>query len=322
MKTIVGTDILYAASLLRQEWIVGVPTETVYGLAANALSPAAVIKIFTAKNRPYFDPLIVHCISIDHIQPYVAAIPDWASTLGRLFSPGPITFLLPKKQSIPDIVTSGLPQVGIRIPSHTVIRELLSHLDFPLAAPSANPFGYISPTSAKHVFDQLEGKLPYILDGGESSVGVESTVVGEENGKLIIYRVGGVSIEEIESAMGKVEYRLSTSQPMSPGALDSHYAPKTPLHMFTDVNKLPHDNNIGLIMYMTLLEAFSESQQRVLTPSGDLKLAAQNLFKIMRELDGMGFDAIYAERVPQTGLGMAINDRLKRASINILSNEI
>ncbi len=315
MKTVIGTDIAYAAELLKVGEIVGIPTETVYGLAGNALSPDSVIKIFEAKNRPYFDPLIVHCKSMDDIPDYVREIPDWVKTLATAFSPGPITFLLPKKESIPDIVTSGLERVGIRIPSHPMLQELLLQLDFPLAAPSANPFGFISPTNAQHVYDQLQGKIPYILDGGQAAVGVESTIVGQENGKLIVYRLGGISVEQIENLVGKVELRISSSKPSAPGTLDSHYAPKTPLSLFSDRNFLPRDKNIGVLLFQKGYDFLPESNQRILSKTGDMQQAAKNLFAFMRELDSLGYDAIYAEVVPEEGLGKAINDRMKRASM-------
>ena len=315
VKTEIGTDISFAAELLKGGEVVGIPTETVYGLAGNALSPDAVIKIFEAKNRPFFDPLIVHCKSMDHVGNYVRSIPHWAETLAEAFSPGPITFLLPKNDSIPDIVTSGLDRVGIRIPSHPMLQGLLSQLDFPLAAPSANPFGYISPTTAQHVYDQLQGKIRYILDGGQASVGVESTIVGEEGGKVIVYRLGGVSVEEIEYLVGKVELRISSSIPSAAGSLDSHYAPKTPFLLFSDRDTLPNDKNIGLVLFTKGYDLLPDSNQRILAPSGDLNEAAKNLFAFMRELDSSGYDAIYAEVVPEDGLGQAINDRMKRASV-------
>lgn len=294
VKTLIGTDIAYAGELLKTGEVVGIPTETVYGLAGNALSADAVVKIFEAKNRPFFDPLIVHCKSINDIGDYVANIPQWTETLAAAFSPGPITFLLQKKDSIPDIVTSGLERVGIRIPSHPMLQELLSQLDFPLAAPSANPFGYISPTTAQHVYDQLEGKIPYILDGGQAAVGVESTIIGEEDGKVIVYRLGGVSVEQIEELVGRVELRVSSSMPSAPGSLDSHYAPKIQLRI-KDSETQPLDKNVALICFRNFSSEIPQSNQRVLSTSGDLTEAAKNLFAYMRELDAGEYDAIYVE---------------------------
>lgn len=314
MKTVIGTDSAYAAELLNAGEIVGIPTETVYGLAGNALSADAAIKIFEAKNRPFFDPLIVHCKSLETIGEYVTSIPTWAEKLAEAFFPGPITLLLPKKDTIPDIVTSGLERVGIRIPSHPMLQQLLRQLDFPLAAPSANPFGYISPTTAQHVYDQLAGKIPYILDGGHATVGVESTIVGEEDGKVIIYRLGGISVEEIEELVGKTELRVSSSKPSAPGSLDSHYAPKIQLHIKnSDIQLL--GTNAALICFSKFSKELPESDQRVLSKTGDLTEAAKNLFAYMRELDSGGYDSIYVELVPNMGLGAAINDRVLRASV-------
>ncbi len=315
MKTAIGTDIEYAAELLKAGEIVGIPTETVYGLAGNALSPDPVVMIFEAKNRPFFDPLIVHCKSIHDIGEYVTSIPKWTEVLADAFSPGPITFLLPKRGSIPDIVTSGLERVGIRIPSHPMLHDLLSMLKFPIAAPSANPFGYISPTSAQHVYDQLQGKIPYILDGGQATVGVESTIVGEEGGNVIIYRLGGISVEQIEVIVGKVELRISSSKPFAPGSLDSHYAPKTRLQVKSTDTQIPKDKRMGFLMFSSFSNELPEINQRILSPTKDLREAAKTLFAYMRELDGEGYEVIYAELVPDEGLGKAINDRIRRASL-------
>jgi L-threonylcarbamoyladenylate synthase len=317
VKTVIGTDIACAVELLKMGEIVGIPTETVYGLAGNALSPDAVVKIFEAKNRPYFDPLIVHCKSMDDVREYVVSIPQWAETLASRFSPGPITFLLPKKDSIPDIVTSGVERVGIRIPSHPMLQELLSRLNFPLAAPSANPFGYISPTTAQHVYDQLEGKIPYILDGEQANVGVESTIIGEEEGKLIIYRLGGISVEQIEELVGKVELRTSSSKPIAPGLLDSHYAPKIQLRIKSSDTELPSDKKIALLCFSAYSSELPQSSQRILSKTSDLAEAAKNLFAFMRELDTREHDVIFAELAPDIGLGKAINDRIIRASVSL-----
>src|ERR1043165_1177940 len=226
-NTIIGKDITAAKGFLEAGETVGIPTETVYGLAANALNTDAVLKIFSVKNRPHFDPLIVHTHSKDEIKKYVAEIPPLAEKLIDAFMPGPVTVLLPKKEIIPDLVTSGLDNVAIRIPQHNLTLELLRQLDFPLAAPSANPFGYISPTTSHHVYDQLQGRIPYIIDGGSTDVGVESTIVAFEETGPVVYRLGGLALEEIERVVGKVAVNLNeSSNPRSPGMLKSHYAPK------------------------------------------------------------------------------------------------
>ncbi len=227
---IIGKSIQEAITLLKANEVIGFPTETVYGLAGNAFSAEAVTKIFEVKNRPTFDPLIVHTSSIERISDFVREIPVKAQLLAEKFMPGPLTLLLPKKENISDLVTAGLETVAVRIPSHLLAFELLRNLDFPLAAPSANPFGYISPTSAQHVDNQLGSKIKYILDGGECMVGIESSIIGFIGDEIIVYRKGGLAIEDIESVVGKVQIQEhSSSNPQAPGMLKSHYAPKSQL---------------------------------------------------------------------------------------------
>ncbi len=318
MKTIIGAAIQVAKQFLEQGEPVGIPTETVYGLAANALNEDAVLKIFSVKNRPHFDPLIVHTHSKEEIGKYAKEIPAAAEKLIDAFMPGPVTVLLKKRKSIPDLVTSGLETVAIRIPNHKLTLDLLKQLDFPLAAPSANPFGYISPTTAQHVFDQLQGKIPYILDGGATNVGVESTIVGFENDEAVVYRLGGLAIEEIERVIGKVKIDLNeSSNPKSPGMLKSHYAPKKKLTIaeFGNSEIRKSGNEItGVIAFDKYINGIDEKSQILLSPSGDLNEAAKNLFAAMRKLDASNVNEIIAVKFPDTGLGRAINDRLKRAS--------
>jgi len=312
-QTTIGTDITEAARFLNAGDVVGIPTETVYGLAGNALNPDAVLRIFTVKDRPHFDPLIVHTHSVTEIEKYVLDIPDMARQLMQRFMPGPLTLLLRKKDIIPDLVTSGLDTVAIRIPNHPLTLELLKQLSFPLAAPSANPFGYISPTTAQHVYDQLNGKIPYVLNGGATHVGVESTIVGFEDGQAIVYRVGGLAVEDIESITGTVKYNVNeSSNPQVPGMLKSHYAPQKQL-IFADEALLPTKQNVAVIAFDKYISGFDEKQQVLLSPQGDLNEAAKNLFAVMRQLDNSDAVMIFAIRFPDTGLGRAINDRLKRA---------
>jgi L-threonylcarbamoyladenylate synthase len=233
----ISLDIEKAAEILRKDTLVAIPTETVYGLGGNALNRDAVVRIFEAKDRPFFDPLIVHVASKEAAIELAKEVPQGAEKLMDAFWPGPLTLVLPKKDVIPDLVTSGLPTVGLRVPNQSLTLELLRTVDFPLAAPSANPFGYVSPTSAQHVNDQLGEKIPFILDGGETTVGVESTIVGFENNQPVIYRLGGLSVEEIEAVVGRLEVRVNaSSDPKSPGMLKSHYAPKVPL-ILGDISK-------------------------------------------------------------------------------------
>jgi len=312
-----GKDLEQAKNFLAAEELVAIPTETVYGLAANALSPVAVSKIFTAKNRPSFDPLIVHTNRWERVSNWVKEIPELAHTLASHFMPGPLTLLLPKKEVIPDLVTAGLPKVGIRLPSHPMTQSLLAKLDFPVAAPSANPFGYISPTTAEHVADQLGGKVSYILDGGPCSVGVESTIISFEEGRAIVLRKGGIPVEAIENLIGPVQLKAhSTSNPQAPGMLKSHYAPKVPflLGNLTELLDQEKGKRIGILSFQQKRSHENITHQVILSPDGNLAEAAQRLFAAMREMDQMDLDVILAEYFPEEGLGRAINDRLSRAA--------
>ncbi|CAG5068698.1 Threonylcarbamoyl-AMP synthase [Dyadobacter sp. CECT 9623] len=313
----IGKDIRIARSFLVKGELVGIPTETVYGLAGNALNEKAVLSIFETKNRPAFDPLIIHTDSVEKALNFVTEFPEPAQKLAAAFWPGPLTLLLPKKQNVPDLVTSGLDTVAVRIPRHPVLLELLSQLDFPLAAPSANPFGYISPTTATHVDAQLGNRIPYILDGGECEVGIESTIVGFDGGEVIVYRLGGLAIQYIEEIVGEVKVTAtSSSNPKAPGMLKSHYAPRVPLQMLekSDIQDVNADSK-GYLLFNSYLRNVNRKYQRVLSEKGDLREAAHNLFAYLRELDALPVNSIIAEWVPMQGLGLAINDRLKRASV-------
>jgi L-threonylcarbamoyladenylate synthase len=285
-----GTDLNYAAALLRKGELVAIPTETVYGLAGNAFSDRAVARIFEVKNRPSFDPLIVHTSNVERLSELVAEMPDEALQLARRFMPGPLTLLLPKKAVIPDLVTAGLIIVGVRIPSHPLALDLLGRLDFPLAAPSANPFGYISPTTAGHVEMQLGDKIPYILDGGPCQVGVESTIIGFPGGRPTVFRKGGVAVEAVEAVIGKVDVRVfSSSDPQAPGMLKSHYAPRIPL-ILGDIDLLLQEHQgkkLGIISFRKSYEQVPPHNQVVLSPSGDLTEAAQRLFAGMPRADAL-----------------------------------
>jgi len=314
----IGTDIKKAAQLLRDRRLVAIPTETVYGLAANALDADAVLRIFEAKGRPRFDPLIMHLPDAEAVRAHVMDIPTQAELLMNAFWPGPLTLVLPKKQHVPDLVTSGLATVAVRVPAHPLAQELLRSVDFPLAAPSANIFGHVSPTTAQHVNDQLGDRIAYILDGGPTDIGLESTIVGFEDGRPVIYRLGGLSVEEIERVIGSVQLVLNqSSDPKAPGMLKSHYAPRIPLHL-GNPSKLSaqlEGRCIGFLGFNLPLRELEGDKQRVLSSRGDLKEAAHNLFAYLRELEAMDIDAIIADEAPDTGLGRAINDRLRRASV-------
>ena len=310
----IGTDILKAKNLLEHGELVAIPTETVYGLAGNALNASAVARIFDVKGRPEFDPLIVHVPNVNAVHEYVVEIPEKAYALAERFWPGPLTLLLQKKSIIPDLVTAGLDTVGIRCPDHPITQDLLKILSFPLSAPSANPFGYVSPTSPDHVNEQLGDKIKYILDGGKCEVGIESTIVGMENGEPVVYRMGGLTIEDIESVVGKVTIQThSSSNPRSPGQLDSHYAPGKKVFV-GKIEELLLEYPAHHVGLLTFQNDFNTPNQYILSPSGSLEEAAQNLFEALRAFDKMDVDVVFAELVPDVGIGRAINDRLKRAA--------
>ena len=315
----VGTDISKASTYLKQGQLVAIPTETVYGLAGNALDVKAVSSIFETKNRPSFDPLILHVASLEQVNSFVTAFPEKLKRLAEAFWPGPLTVLLPRKASVPDLVTSGLDRVAVRVPNHPLTLALLAQLDFPLAAPSANPFGYISPTQAGHVAAQLGTQIPYILDGGACAVGLESTIVGMEEEQVVIYRLGGLDISSIESIVGPVIVQAhSSSNPSAPGQLASHYAPRKPFVLGDLTELIPQlvqqGKKVGVLSFSTHFPSLSSDRQVTLSARQDLKEAAQRLFMAMRLLDESDAELIVAEFVPEIGLGRAINDRLKRAA--------
>jgi L-threonylcarbamoyladenylate synthase len=310
----IGNNISKAKSLLEAGQLVAIPTETVYGLAGNAFNLDAVANIFATKNRPTFDPLIVHVANYSQVKELVISIPEKAVLLANKFWPGPLTLLLKRKSIIPDLVTSGLDTVAIRIPDKTITQNLLESLDFPLVAPSANPFGYISPTSAQHVDDQLGSKIPYILDGGECNIGIESTIIGFENGDIIIHRLGGISVEEIEKVVGRVVVKThSNSNPKAPGMLENHYSPTLPIYLgdVTELKKKYRGKKFGVLSFQ---KDWGNDIQKILAPDSALKTAAKNLFSHLRWLDKQPIDIIIAELAPKYGLGLAINDRLERAA--------
>jgi L-threonylcarbamoyladenylate synthase len=316
MTAEIGIDLIKAQKILENGDLVAIPTETVYGLAANALDPLAVSKIYAAKNRPSFDPLIIHVGKIEDFKTYTVDFPVQLMHLAEKFCPGPITFLVKKSEIIPEITTSGLEKVAIRIPKHPLTLELLNKLNFPLAAPSANPFGYVSPTTAAHVYEQLGERIPYILDGGPCKVGLESTIVGCENENLIIYRKGGLDLDELRKVFsGEILIKdHSSSNPEAPGMLSKHYSPKKRIEILdeTTILDLIDKKSTGLLRYNTPIEGFEN--QIVLSGKSDLNEAAFRLFDALRQFDKMDIQKVYIELVPEKGLGIAINDRLRRAA--------
>jgi L-threonylcarbamoyladenylate synthase len=313
---IIGNSISKASKLLMHGELIGLPTETVYGLAGNALNPEAVSKIFEVKNRPSFDPLILHCANISQIEKLTTTIPKKAYQLAKEFWPGPLTLLLHRNETIPDITCAGLERAAFRIPQHKIALQLLEELEFPLAAPSANPFGYISPTSAQHVDKQLGNKIKYILDGKISQVGIESTIVGFEQERVIIYRLGGLDVNAIEAIVGPVEVLpYSSSSPAAPGMLKSHYSPKKKIILgnIDALRKAYPAEKTGILSYSKIYTGVAESYQ--LSRNCNMHEAAKNLFSYLRILDDSDIDVIISELAPNEGLGKAINDRLKRASV-------
>ena len=331
MKTVISTDRVAAVELLQKGDLVALPTETVYGLAANALNPIAVAKIFEAKERPRFDPLIVHLPNRSWLERIVNLPSGDLQLIGNLadkFWPGPFTMVLPKRDSVPDIVTAGLDTVAVRLSAHPMFAEIVGELDEPLAAPSANRFGRVSPTTAQHVLDELVGRIPLIVDAGPTEHGIESTIVAVRDGRIAILRRGPITNEQL-SQFAEVSSVVPTPKISSPGQLPSHYAPKTPLRLIDNAeNFFPKKNQrVGLLAWHARRGDVQFAQRRTgdrrslkfaavrsLSERRDLREAAANLFRCMRELDALGLDLIVAERVPCQGLGAAVIDRLERAS--------
>jgi L-threonylcarbamoyladenylate synthase len=311
-----GEAVRQAAEIIRQGGIVAFPTETVYGLGADAHNPLAVARIFEVKRRPNFDPLIVHIAHPAQLRKLVKEIPSSAKKLTERLWPGPLTVVLLKEENIPDIVTAGLPSIAVRMPDHPMALSLIKESKCPIAAPSANPFGYLSPTTAEHVREQLGDQVDLILDGGPCTVGVESTILSFSENKPRLLRPGGVSLEEIESILGKVEIGSIKDKPSAPGMFSRHYAPRTPMVLDWDEKHLDSykGKRIGVLAFQDP-EHFQKFQHiEVLSKKGDLREAAANLFSAIRRLDALDLDLILAEAVPEAGLGRAIMDRLRRAT--------
>lgn len=317
--TTIGNDLAWAATLLEQGKLVAIPTETVYGLAANALDAAAVARIYVAKDRPQFNPLIVHCANAEQAFSYAVDIPEQAYRLAQRFWPGPLTLILKKSAQVPDLVTAGHDWVGLRVPKHDVSLQLLQQLNFPLAAPSANPSGYVSPTTAQHVLDGLNGKIDYILDGGPCTVGVESTIVSFANEMPQLLRYGGITPEAIKEVLPDlVIYENKENEaPIAPGQLASHYAPgkKVIIGNLSQLLEKFAGKNVAVISLQQKFPQLDSSKQIQLSPSGIPEEAAQHIFRALRTLDKSDATYILAELMPEEGIGRAVNDRLRRAAV-------
>lgn len=317
-----SVSIRLAGKVIRTGGLVAFPTETVYGLGCDAMNPVAAAKVFEAKQRPQFDPLIVHIADRSQLDAVVTSQPSLAQKLMDSFWPGPLTIVLPKQSVIPDLVTAGLSTVAVRMPSHPVAQALIREAGTPIAAPSANPFGYVSPTTAQHVSDGLGSKVDLILDGGPCSVGVESTVVSLIDAQPELLRPGNITLEQLTAIIGPVRCGASDhDQPIAPGQLTRHYATLTPLTMLTSAGTqaVPtSDERAGLLLIsQSNVNADRFTAVEVLSPNGDLREAARNLFAALRRLDALQLDRIYAEPCKEVGLGMAIMDRLRRCSASL-----
>ena len=314
----ITTDLLKAKEILEKDELVAIPTETVYGLAGNIYSEKAIQKIFETKKRPLFNPLIVHIASINKLEEIVSEIPEKAKQLADAFWPGSLTLVLRKKAHIPDSVTAGKNTVAVRVPNHELTLQLLELIDFPLVAPSANPFGSISPTTAEHVANYFPDDLEMVLEGGSCKNGIESTIIGFENDQAVLYRLGSISVEEIEAIIGPIQVKnKKENEPNAPGMFSRHYAPKTTTiqanNVELELQKHPN-KKIGLLVFQNAVSNTHHVATEVLSKKGDLKEATANLYAAMHRLDKQNLDLIIAEKFPDTELGKSINDRLERAT--------
>ena len=319
MKFPPWTSVSEAARLLKEGEVVAIPTETVYGLAGNAFEPKALAKIFAAKERPTFDPLIVHIADIAQLTDIAKDIPDSAYRLAEAYWPGPMTIILPKKDCIPDLCTSALPSVAVRFPSHPIAQAIIKESGLPLAAPSANLFKHVSPTTAEHVAAQLADRIAGIVDGGPCSVGVESSIISLV-GEPTVMRPGAITPEMFKAILGEVKIKESTSKPgqpmLAPGQCDTHYRPQVPLYY----GEVPAGYTLP---EHTVRIAFGTQTCPIpatvnLSATGDMVEATSKLYAFMHDLDKSEYDLILVDPIPNTGVGMALNDRLKRASIKSL----
>ena len=315
--SIISKDIQKAVQLLTENQLVAIPTETVYGLAGNIFSEKAIKSIFSTKKRPFFNPLIVHIPSIDSLSDLVTHVPEKAKLLAAAFWPGSLTLVLKKSNKIPDLITAGKDTVAVRVPNHPITLALLKKLPFPLAAPSANPFGSISPTKPTHVENYFRNSIKMVLDGGSCANGIESTIIGFENEEPVIYRLGALPLEEIEALVGAISIKNKKEEkPDAPGMLARHYAPKTSTFLVDDVTaevKKHSEKKIGVLVFKSSLNN-ENITEIILSRKGSMQEAAAYLYAAMHELDSKNLDIIIAERFSEFSLGKSINDRLKRAT--------
>ena len=323
-RTDLAGSVSAAVEVLRLNGLVALPSETVYGLASNALASEAVARIFEAKKRPYFDPLIVHIATPEWLpklaQPHSAEWPLVAKIIDR-FWPGPLTIVLPKTDLVPDLVTAGLQSVAIRMPSHPVFVEVLRKLGEPLAAPSANRFGRVSPTRAEHVFEELKGRIPLILDAGPTTVGLESTIVRVTGHRIDILRPGPIT-EEALNEIASTDESHASKEIVAPGQTTSHYAPEKRVYLLDVEDMADHSMDSALICWGPIHQTERFLEVRSLSESYNLLEAAQHLFQLLREMDQMKtVKQIFVERVPEKGLGRAIMNRIRRAVASVRSQD-
>lgn len=326
MFTHTPEDVLKVATLLNEGDVVALPTETVYGLAADAMNENAVRRIFTIKGRPLIDPLIVHIYEFAQLSYLVRQLPEVVEVLAEAFWPGPLTLVLPKADCVPDIVTAGKPSVAIRMPAHPAMRDVLRACARPLAAPSANPFGYVSPTTAQHVVDSLGDRVPFVLDDGPCSSGLESTILSLLPPEPVILRPGPLSADAISKAFRR-PIPIANSKPantkpaesesqLAPGMLGKHYSPHTSVHLFS-ADAPPNADADAVILWQQTPEPEildTPGQHYWLSDDGDPNEVARQLFAILRKLDQLEPRMIYVEMAPESELSSAINDRLRRAA--------
>lgn len=318
-KAVIGTDVTEAARRLNAGEVVAVPTETVYGLAGNALNREAVLQIFKIKRRPSFDPLIVHCADAEEAFRYAVRVPPAAFMLAEKFWPGPLTLVLPSRGVVPEVVNAGLPTVALRVPAHPLFIQLLQQVDFPLAAPSANPFGYVSPTQASHVFEQLGDKIGYILDGGPCQLGLESTIVGFEKNKPVLLRLGAIPTVQLQQLFPDIAFKIqASSNPSAPGQLTSHYAPRKKVLWCKDFNESSEaDPSTAYLVFGSMKPTQAPSSNILnLSEGGNYHEAARNLYHLLRQFDTGPWRRLKVFPLPEDDEGLAhtINDRLRRAT--------
>lgn len=308
-------NIKKAAEIILQGGLVAFPTETVYGLGGNALDPKAVAGIFEAKKRPSFDPLITHIADLETLEEIADIRDDRVYELAEKFWPGALTLIVPKKEIIPSLVTSGLQTMAVRMPDHPIALSLIRQSSGAVAAPSANSFGYLSPTEARHVEEDLGARIDMVLEGGPCRVGVESTVLDLSRENPIILRPGGLTRQEIESVLGPVDiFNRTTTSPTAPGQLEMHYSPRTVLHILDNPALAPRKDKAGALIFSEVERGKGFAAVEVLSPSADPVEAASRLFSALHALDQKNLECIYAEKIPEEGIGRAVMDRIYKAS--------